>query len=1514
MLKIVKYSLITLLTILIFSSPESGEITTLELDITEEVAFIPQMLSTPTPISLNIPKEDKPMVQYFGSGASYILNSNDNKTIAFTAANLLEPIPVIIETYRLTDTKKLEQQGFVYRDYDVPLSLLERTDTNVFLLENGNNYFSLNHQGDGAYIVAVTYTDPLTKEESHHRASYMITPLSVYKQASNRDTLVWITSSQTGKGVRGLALHFGDENSPTATTDQNGLAYFDRGSDLENDECYFRIYNQNGELVYFDDGVSQTGFGLRERYYSYLFLDRTIYRPEDTINFWGVIKPYRNNEREMPGTVRITFDANGLNMVQEIPLSPDGIFSGTFELDRIRSAQYSIQMSIHFPPDEDDEEESLDGTHMVLETRHFSVRDFQKPAYTIDSSVDLNYYFPEDNVTVTARIAFYDGTPLPNKEVEVSYYDAGKREWIGLKNVETDVNGNITFSFPAWASSWFVSGGITINRYRIRVVSDGEDITHIGNYNVFPSDILIDTRMERQADGENISLIIETFLLDKDSEAFKAEMENEIYWLDNNRLLQIAKGDPVSVEDLKISFYWNFFDQNNENQRHNYWRWDSYYDENKNLEWRRMLFNPDYNYNYIVENNPDLPIRSITDLLSGEKLLELSTLDGSVTINGILFIGETDIDWELPVYAQAVIKFADSFGNNRTSWGYYPNFLDYYEDWSSTPRTDIVKGYSLAARNLTDGTHLRTQVGNYNGLHVDVGDTLRFELMFDEEPTGSGGSILYSLVQDGVIQYRIVPGNRFDLKYILDYGPNLNLAVVYFDGQNIHPVSQTRISVSSLSMQMNVEVTPDKEIYAPGDTVRFSVRTTDRKGNGIPANICIAVVDESVFAISEQYIYLWEDFFDDVRFTYNGIWQYFTVWRGDPPELHRDTNGKDGNSTLVFYDNFRSNFKDTAAFLKASTNSAGYANLSFKLPDNNTSWRMTSVAVAKNNLLTGQARDNFISTLPFFVRPVVNTKYIEGDDIAMLVGANGIVLDAESTVSFVVNLSGDNINETISFDGKAYESHELNFNKLPSGSYTLTFQARFGSHIDTIVLPISVIKSNLELVISKEVDLSQKLEIEASRYPVTLTFYDDNVQPFITSLNSLFGHYCMQTNQRMSRVVAKQALRDTMPGVKVPSYIAQTDDNIADMQNVDGGIGSAIGNPSDPRLTTYILMASTTDQFDLRAMAEYFKGVLGQSGFVNKMTAALCHLGLAAIKDETISVELLKAELEKASDLEIKAHYIAAIASLGDMETALTLYNQYCAPYMKRPDNEQTTAAVWIAATLLGHEDADKIALYFGKMSWRINTLYECMIYVRHFDKIVESSAFSYTIGGKEFNIEFGAITYDRMRGKFMHTKVLSRSDLESLEFADIPENIRATVYYIGEPSEIGLEPSDNMQITKSIRSIDDKTYEVTLRIALKKDTPLGQYDISDWIPTNTRLYDFDTRYEYSNVRYKVRQEMQNLYISFNRTYQEQQTIFYRYRVRQVFESEAVLDTVYMIHGDTGQNANSAKGVFNTKR
>lgn len=1477
-----------------------------------------------------------PSVSYMGR-RSYLLNSEMDIELIFEGTELTENVPLVVDTYRIPTIEQYREQSKIYLDYNVPLSNLEKVESNVFLVENGTNSFKLPHPGEGTYIIASNYKNPKTGEEVQKRASYLISPYSVYVQSSTRDVLVWLTKTNEGaKG--GYTFAFGENEEIKGTTAADGTLFIDKPlpTKQQQQDIYryrydnsgeFAIYDPDGALVYFDNGINNYN-NHNERYYSYLFTDRTLYKPDDTISFWGYVKPFRNNLKEMPDKVTVTFDAGGMDIKQELKINANGVFSGEISLERIKSSQYELSATLNFPSAKEGEPDEVE----VLDNLYLSVKEYVKPSYVLSSSADDLFYGPNDDASVTVSATFYDGTPLPNFPIEMSYMSADG-DWSDYKTIETDDKGQLKFSFPAWSGGGDSSLDATpYQRYfRARIASDGETITHMGEYVVFPSDVLVDAKLSRAPGENNVSLAVKTYRLDIKSDALRREMESlkdgpygpSYYRLTNERLLEIARGEPVDVTDATVSLRWDYYDTRNIRHRYIYDRYNNY----------SFMYSNSFSLDYISNQNANVTV--IEDPNSSEKLVKFSTVNGEATLRDLIYLdGEAAINFARPSYCRANLTFVDGVGNSRDKFVYYSSIGDYVEDWSEPEdnEAEIVPGYSFNVKNLSTGKDVTPKYYYYgNSLQVDIGETLRFSLMQDSKTAPKDRTILYSIIQDGVMERRLVKGNSFDFTYKMEHGMNLRIVAVCFDGRGISGVRQLTLYANESTMSLKVEVTPDKSAYRPGDKVNLSVSATDSNGRGIAGNMCVAVVDESIFALSEQYVNVLNSLYATVGYLDNYVSQYFTSYRDETSSIPGD-EGKGGGQGAEFYDSYRSNFKDTAIFLPVTLNASGRATLSFTLPDNTTSWRITAVAVGQN-LTAGQSKSNIISTLPFFVKPVLTPKYIEGDTFAMLVQGHGTLLNADSDISYSVTVKGDGYSETKTASAKAYIPQEISFGQLPVGSYTVVSKASYGGYSDTVELPINVIKSNLELVVNRPIDLTKPIDISAVRYPVTLTFYDKKSEPFVASISSLFGHYCMQTSQRLSRVVAKKILRESMPGQEIPIYMAETSENIADMQNLDGGIGHFIGGESDPLLTNYVLLA-TKDKFNTARMIRYFESELTNNN--DPKIIAASHLGLAVLgKGDVKALEKLIAEAER---IDVKAYYIAAIASLNETGKALKLYNEICAPLVAKRNNpkaylndaniewERDAAASWIAASLLHHSDADALSLHFAKTSWRYRTLYECMIYVSNYQNAENLLAkrLSYSVNGQENSVTLGASISNRGyfsgRSSLMHTLVLSKSDLESFKLLDFSEDITATAYYIGEPTEIGIQPSNNMSIDKTIAAVDDNTYEVTLKVHLEADAPKGQYDISDWVPSNSRLYEHDEffsgreqkneGYDSPKTYFTVKHENQNLYVSFNNNTDKEKTIIFRYQIRKTFSSPAALDTAYIIHGDSGENNSSKKGIF----
>ena len=99
---------------------------------------------------------------------------------------------------------------------------------------------------------------------------------------------------------------------------------------------------------------------------------------------------------------------------------------------------------------------------------------------------------------------------------------------------------------------------------------------------------------------------------------------------------------------------------------------------------------------------------------------------------------------------------------------------------------------------------------------------------------------------------------------------------------------------------------------------------------------------------------------------------------------------------------------------------------------------------------------------------------------------------------------------------------------------------------DTVELPLSVISSNLELIVNREIDLQKPVDIEALRYPVVITLYDDAYRAYNDSISSLLRHYCFRIDQRMARFAAKRemCIRDRSYNAPVMQYFAENISNI----------------------------------------------------------------------------------------------------------------------------------------------------------------------------------------------------------------------------------------------------------------------------------------------------------------------------------------------------------------------------------
>ena len=263
-----------------------------------------------------------------------------------------------------------------------------------------------------------------------------------------------------------------------------------------------------------------------------------------------------------------------------------------------------------------------------------------------------------------------------------------------------------------------------------------------------------------------------------------------------------------------------------------------------------------------------------------------------------------------------------------------------------------------------------------------------------------------------------------------DYAPNVFLSVVLVKGideSSSKPsfrVGYATLPVSTEQQELSVEIRADRETYQPGETVTYDIQTTDYTGQGVSAELSLALVDKAVLALGGEE----QDSLLDVFYGQRGVsiqtsssLVLFVERIAD--QLVAKAKGGGGGAGMMGL-TVRRRFPDTAMWEPAlTTDSEGQAQVSVELPDTLTTWRLTTIGITPETLV-GEARADVISTKPLLLRPALPRFFVVGDQAQIgAVVHNNTDRDVDVKVSLTTAaLSGTEGDHTVSLPARGKAS------------------------------------------------------------------------------------------------------------------------------------------------------------------------------------------------------------------------------------------------------------------------------------------------------------------------------------------------------------------------------------------------------------------------------------------------------------------------------------------------------------
>ncbi|NIM94229.1 MAG: hypothetical protein GTO18_11025 [Anaerolineales bacterium] len=188
------------------------------------------------------------------------------------------------------------------------------------------------------------------------------------------------------------------------------------------------------------------------------------------------------------------------------------------------------------------------------------------------------------------------------------------------------------------------------------------------------------------------------------------------------------------------------------------------------------------------------------------------------------------------------------------------------------------------------------------------------------------------------------------------------------------------LTVDLIGKQLDVDITTNQEFYLPGEEASVTISVTDWQGDPAFAEVSLALVDEGIYLLSDDLAGPILDAFYGRRensvVTYDSMAPSRWIWS---PGM----GGGGGGEPSWGMADPRSDFRDTAVwFPNLHTGADGQVTVTFTLPDNLTTWRLSARAVTKGTWV-GESTETITTRQEMVIRPVLPRVLTVGDEFLL---------------------------------------------------------------------------------------------------------------------------------------------------------------------------------------------------------------------------------------------------------------------------------------------------------------------------------------------------------------------------------------------------------------------------------------------------------------------------------------------------------------------------------------------------
>ncbi len=527
----------------------------------------------------------------------------------------------------------------------------------------------------------------------------------------------------------------------------------------------------------------------------------------------------------------------------------------------------------------------------------------------------------------------------------------------------------------------------------------------------------------------------------------------------------------------------------------------------------------------------------------------------------------------------------------------------------------------------------------------------------------------------------------FDLPITVEAQPNITVSAMFLKNNMLYQATK-RIQVPPAQQQLQVEVTPTKDVFQPEQSATYDLTTRDYAGKPVSADVSFGVVDEAIYSLypdssGDMVKSLYPQRYSNAEVT-SSLEYYFSGEAGSKSPMLAMRNRrfhpqlaqvKPGNEAAP---KVRKAFPDTAYWAPdVHTDGSGHARVTLTFPDSLTTWRTTVHAITGDSK-AGSASNKVLVRKDVLVRMGTPRFLLKGDEITLPLIVDNY-LDSAKTAKVSLKVTGLDVvhapetSVTVPSKGEATVLWRLRASQV--GTAKLIGSAITDTESDALeisfpVEPAGVAKSlaSSGVIVQTATQASTNVDFPAGTAPAAHSMRIE-VSPSIagslfSALDYLtsFPYGC--TEQTMSSFLPNLVVSETLQKLKPGTHVDETDlrakmvaglDRLKDYQHDDGGWGWWKEDNSRVYMTAYVVSGlgqaeqyvpfSSQQKQMVQRGAGYLRDQLKQHPKMRPELRAAVVYALAYAGDKNLK-EVLDAQWERRRDLQPEALAMTGLAML----------------------------------------------------------------------------------------------------------------------------------------------------------------------------------------------------------------------------------------------------------------------------